>query len=66
MTDPVYYSKEEPSVKCFQTHSSEYYQDEGGNLIMKGEEQLVVKRRGNRDLMDYERDLNRVRKLRIL
>ena len=27
MTDPVYYNKEDPSVKCLEEYSNEYFQD---------------------------------------
>ena len=66
MTDPVYYNKEAPSSKCIEEYSNEYFQDESGNLIMRGEEKLIGKRRGHWDIRDYEKDLNRVRKMRIL
>lgn len=50
MTDPVYYSKEGPSSKCHQSITNEYFQDEHCNLLMRGEEILVGKRRAVEDL----------------
>jgi hypothetical protein len=66
MNDPVYYNKEPPQQKCYQNNENEYLQDESGYLIMRGEEELLSKRRAPYSLQDYEKELCRVKKLKLI
>ena len=65
MNEPVYYTRE-PQSSVSRACSSEYAQDESGVLVMWGEEGLVRKRPPSFSLTGMEREINRVRKLRLL